>query len=73
LASSRTTALPLQPRLRVLTHHYAGPQEFNRDGVQIMSPHFMAQPDGTVCVLQPKCSEPPGSTGIDPAARQQAS
>ena len=36
---------------------------FNEFGVQIMSPHFMAQPDEKVLVPQSKWYAPPAKTG----------
>ncbi|MBP0627862.1 mechanosensitive ion channel domain-containing protein [Cupriavidus sp. AcVe19-1a] len=49
--------------------HAAIQDQFNTHGVQIMSPHFMAQPEKTVYVPEAKWFEQPGSAQIDPAAR----
>lgn len=51
--------------------HAAIQDQFNTHGVQIMSPHFMAQPDNTVYVPEAKWYERPGSPQVDPAARAQ--
>lgn len=48
--------------------HAAIQDQFNAHGVQIMSPHFMAQPETTVYVPEAKWYEQPGSPDIDPAA-----
>jgi small-conductance mechanosensitive channel len=49
--------------------HAAIQDQFNTHGVQIMSPHFMAQPDKTVYVPETRWYEEPGSPQVDPAAR----
>lgn len=49
--------------------HAAIQDQFNTHGVQIMSPHFMAQPDKTVYVPGTRWYEEPGSPKVDPAAR----
>ncbi|WP_432260525.1 mechanosensitive ion channel family protein [Cupriavidus sp. TMH.W2] len=49
--------------------HAAIQDQFNTHGVQIMSPHFIAQPDNTVYVPEAKWYERPGSPRVDPAAR----
>ncbi|AQV97663.1 mechanosensitive ion channel protein [Cupriavidus necator] len=49
--------------------HAAIQDQFNTHGVQIMSPHFIAQPDNTVYVPEAKWYERPGSPHVDPAAR----
>ncbi|MCY1228543.1 hypothetical protein D9M72_408640 [compost metagenome] len=51
--------------------HAAIQDQFNTHGVQIMSPHFMAQPEHAVYVPEAKWFEQPGSAQIDPAARPQ--
>ncbi|MEM5432420.1 mechanosensitive ion channel family protein [Cupriavidus oxalaticus] len=49
--------------------HAAIQDQFNTHGVQIMSPHFMAQPAQAVNVPEARWFEQPGSAQIDPAAR----
>ncbi|WP_436223491.1 mechanosensitive ion channel family protein [Cupriavidus necator] len=49
--------------------HAAIQDQFNTHGVQIMSPHFMAQPDKTVYVPGTRWYEEPGSPQVDPAAQ----
>jgi small-conductance mechanosensitive channel len=51
--------------------HAAIQDQFHQHGVQIMSPHFMAQPDNTVYVPQPRWFEAPGTAEIDPAGRSR--
>ena len=49
--------------------HAAIQDQFNTHGVQIMSPHFMAQPEQAVYVPEARWFAQPGSAQIDPAAR----
>jgi len=61
-------------RLETLSNLHAQIQDaFNEYGVQIMSPHFMMQPDGTVVVPPAKWSQPPAvSSGDNAGAPQKA-
>ncbi len=49
--------------------HAAIQDEFNTHGVQIMSPHFLGQPEQAVVVPKEDWFRAPGHPGIDPAAR----
>lgn len=65
-----------QPRNRFFALsalHAAIQDQFNAHGVQIMSPHFMAQPEKTVYVPEAKWYERPGAPDIDPAAHPHRS
>lgn len=61
-------------RLETLSNLHAQIQDaFNEYGVQIMSPHFMMQPDGTVVVPRGKWNQPPAvSSGDNAGAPQKA-
>ncbi len=61
-------------RLETLSNLHAQIQDaFNEYGVQIMSPHFMMQPDGSVVVPRSKWDQAPAvSNGDDAATPQKA-
>jgi small-conductance mechanosensitive channel len=60
-------------RMEILSDLHAHVQDaFNEFGVQIMSPHFMMQPQGAVVVPPSKWHAPPAVTNLDKSAQQTA-
>jgi small-conductance mechanosensitive channel len=59
-------------RLETLSNLHAQIQDaFNEYGVQIMSPHYMIQPEGTVVVPKSKWHEAPAGNGVSGGEAQE--
>jgi small-conductance mechanosensitive channel len=59
-----------EDRILVLSELHANIQDaFNEFGVQIMSPHFEAQPSGRIVVAKPQWYEAPARPGETPGRK----